>query len=145
MYNHSPFTVAIHEAGHAVVALKLGQEVSGMELSYIEGKVSGGVTYTPYKWIKNPLYFPSKEDLDIAAMVGVAGQLAEEVILQKDTVEGSINDLEKLRLFGLLTKENLDKSESIVKNNIDLIQKLAVHLLQNDGKLTEQQILEVVN
>jgi hypothetical protein len=81
------FAVALHEAGHCVVALALGIEIESV--SILSHGVAGGMTKTA-----NPSPFPNREELEDVVTVYLGGRAADLVLGNKGAHAGAALDLE---------------------------------------------------
>ncbi|WP_108462806.1 AAA family ATPase [Devosia naphthalenivorans] len=79
--------VAVHEAGHAVVARALGIGVEAV--SILSRGIAGGVTKT-----SNPSPFPNRDELEDMVTVLLGGRAADLVIGNKGAHAGAALDLE---------------------------------------------------
>lgn len=120
--------VAIHEAGHAVVARALGIEVSSVSL--IAQGATGGLTRT------TPLSnFPNRDELERMVTVLLAGRAADLVLGNKGAHAGAATDLEMatttlLRgryMLGLY--DTLGRREQLTVDHADAVEEVLQRLL----------------
>ncbi|MPR10301.1 AAA family ATPase [Microvirga tunisiensis] len=76
---------AIHEAGHAVVALALGRTLQGVSLQL--AGASGGMTR-----IEHPGFIPTRSVIEDTVVIGLAGRAAD-IVLGSGASAGAVGDL----------------------------------------------------
>jgi hypothetical protein len=76
---------AIHEAGHAVVAVALGRTLQGISLQL--AGVSGGMTR-----MEHPGFIPTRSVIEDTVVIGLAGRAAD-VVLGAGASAGAVGDL----------------------------------------------------
>lgn len=90
--------IALHEAGHALVALKIGEYDSIKKVSIIPRGRAGGVTIfdQDVERIESGLY--SRQYLENQLAVALGGRVAEEVVLgYLSTTTGASSDLQRVQ------------------------------------------------
>lgn len=85
------YVAAVHEAGHAVMSVLKGHEVSKVSIVAYSSGV-GGVTIRDMD--KNPAQFKTKKDFEDEISILFGGKVAESLIFGESSI-GCSNDLEK--------------------------------------------------
>lgn len=104
--------VAYHEAGHAVVSLLRGEEISRVSIHGMTSGVGGAVFHTD-----NDRCFTSKRDVETRIMTAYAGRASEEIHFGEENItEGAGNDITQATslLLSYVTKCGFDKSSGMV-------------------------------
>lgn len=104
--------VAYHEAGHAVMSLLRGEEISRVSIHGMTSGVGGAVFHTD-----NDRCFTTKRDVETRIMTAYAGRASEEIHFGEDNItEGAGNDITQATslLLSYVTKCGFDKTSGMV-------------------------------
>lgn len=120
---------AYHEAGHALLGVLLGQDVTNVTI-IPSTSGAGGVTF--FNQEKLGMY--SKEELENNIRVLYAGRCAEELLVGKDKITtGASNDIEKASqiLKSIVTKYGMSSFGLINLNEIEVDNKEILPVITN--------------
>ena len=90
---HEDFTIALHEAGHGIVAAALGRNVDRSTIS-----ITGGLTYVDVSW-------QDRGQADDVGAILLAGQVAEALFAGALRSGGSDEDNERLANVAALSRQ----------------------------------------
>lgn len=104
--------VAYHEAGHAVMSLLRGEEISRVSIHGMTSGVGGAVFHTD-----NERFFTTKRDVETRIMTAYAGRASEEIHFGDGNItEGASNDITQATtlLLSYVTKCGFDGVSGMV-------------------------------
>ena len=142
--------IAIHEAGHTVMA-------------YLQGKTSKGVSITPGNGARGwSRYTPvctrdcgDMPELEKCALIAMAGFAAEKVAFKYGDLLGAQHDLMEamsysIRMFGMSVvpatqnEEWTEKGQALLRDNWDLVELIATRLKEH-RELTGEQVESILS
>lgn len=131
--------VALHEAGHAVVAMALGQSVEAVSI-VSEGRMGG------FMRTVNPSSFPNREELETQVTILLAGR-ASDITYGKGAHAGAEHDLAAatgllakgmgdLGLYGTLTRTG---ASSALQQSNDGVEPVLQQMLRHALKIVREE------